>query len=83
MQRPKLSREFIASFLKDAIPEYEEILVSIEKDGGWLNLTPKFAELLVNLKAQDYPMFYRGEHTLNKALALSCLPMKLIRLVPK
>jgi hypothetical protein len=30
--------------------------------------------LLVNLKAQDYPMFYRGEHTLNKALALSFMP---------
>lgn len=74
VHRPRLTREFIASFLKDAIPEYEEILISIEKNGGWLNPPPKIAEWLVNLKAHDYPMFYRGEHTLNKALLLTYMP---------
>lgn len=71
MQRLKLTREYIASFLKDAIPEYEEILISIEKNGGWLNLPPKITEWMVNLKAHDYPMFYRGEHTLNNSLMLT------------
>jgi len=71
MQQIKLSREFIGSFLKEIIPEYEEILVSIEKDGGWLNPPPKISEWLVNLKAHHYPMFYRGQHTLSNALVMS------------
>lgn len=79
MQQLKLTREFIASFLKDAIPEYEKMLVFIEKNGGWLNLPPKIAEWLVNLKAHDYPMFYRGEHTLSKALLLTYMPVDGIR----
>lgn len=71
MQRAKLSREFVSSFLKDAIPEYEEMLVFIENNGGWISPPPKIAELLDKLKAQDYPQLYRGENTIIKALLLT------------
>ena len=71
IQRIKLSREFISIFLKDAIPEYEEILLSIEKDGGWPTPPPKLIDWIDKLKAYDYPMFYTGENTLTKALLLA------------
>jgi len=74
MQRAKLSREFISSFLKDAIPEYEEMLVFIEKNGGWISPPPKIAECVDRLKIHDYPMLYRGETTIPKALMLSFMP---------
>lgn len=74
MQRPKLSREFVSLFLIEAIPEYEKLLASIEKNGGWVSPPPKFAELLSKLKANDYPLLYRGKNTLNNALLLSFMP---------
>ena len=39
MQQPKLTREFVSSYLKDAIPEYEEMLVFNEQQGGGINFT--------------------------------------------
>lgn len=54
MQRLKLSREFISSFLKDAIPEYEGMLTFIEENGGWVSPPQKIAEWLTNLNAHDY-----------------------------
>ena len=71
MQPIKLSREFISSFLKDAIPEYEELLIFIEENGGWVSPPPKIIESLDRLKAHDYPALYRGEKTLVNALLLS------------
>lgn len=75
MQQLKLTREFISSFLKDAIPEYEDMLVSIEKNGGWIISPPKVTELLGRLKALDYPLLYRGENTISKALMLAFMPV--------
>lgn len=74
MQRLKLSREFIASFLKDTIPEYEEMLTFIEENGGWVSPPPKIAEWLTNLNAHDYPVLYRGKDTLTKATLLAFIP---------
>lgn len=74
MQRAQFSREFISSFLKDAIPEYEEMLVFIEKNGGWISPPPKIAEWVGRLKIHDYPMLYRGESTIPNALMLSFMP---------
>lgn len=74
MQRPKLTREFLASFLKEAIPEYEEMLAFIEKNGGWISPPPKISEWVDNLKIHDYPSLYRGENTIYNALFLSFMP---------
>lgn len=74
MQRLKLSREFISSFLKDAIPEYEGMLTFIEENGGWVSPPPKIAEWLTNLNAHDYPVLYRGKDTLAKAMLLTFIP---------
>jgi hypothetical protein len=71
--RPKFSREFIANFLKDAIPEYEEMLVFIEKNGGWISLPPKVLELIDRLKIHNYPELYRSQDTLNKMLLLAIM----------
>ena len=71
MQRPKLTREFISSYLKDAIPEYEDFLVFIERDGGWMNLPPKMTEVIDRLKLHNYPELYRSEETLIKMLLLA------------
>lgn len=74
MQRPKLTREFVAAFLKEVIPEYEAILASIEKNGSNFKLPAETIEMLTRLNALDYPVLYRGEDTLNKALFLAFLP---------
>lgn len=50
MQRLKFTSEFIPSFLKEAIPKYEEMLVFIEENGGWINMPPKMIEMLDRLK---------------------------------
>lgn len=71
MLRPKLSREFLSSFLKDSIPELEEILVYIEKNGGWISLPPKLTELVKRLNIHNYPELYESEDKLNKMLLLA------------
>jgi hypothetical protein len=73
--RPKFSREFIANFLKEAIPEYEEMLVFIEKNGGWISLPPKVIEFIDRLKIHNYPELYRSQDTLNKMLLLAIMPV--------
>lgn len=75
MQRLKLTREFISSYLKEAIPEYEEMLVFIENNGGWVSPPPKISEWVDNLKIHDYPVLYRGEEMIAKALLLSFMPV--------
>jgi hypothetical protein len=75
MQRLKLTREFISAFLKEAIPEYEEMLVSIEQNGGWISPPPKISEWVDKLKIHDYPVLYRGEEMISKALLLSLMPV--------
>lgn len=79
MQRLKLSREFISVFLKDAIPEYEEMLVFIEKNGGWVSPPPKVTEWIDKLKIHDYPVLYRGDESIAKALLLSFMPADQIK----
>lgn len=76
MQRLKLTREFIASFLKDAIPEYEEMLVFIEENGGWINMPPKMIEMIDRLKLHNYPELYRSEETLVKMLLLAFMSVE-------
>ncbi|MGA7750781.1 MAG: hypothetical protein WCA63_11620 [Gallionella sp.] len=76
MPRIKLTREFISSYLKEVIPDYEEMLVFIEKNGGWISPPPKFSELVDKLKIHDYPFLYRGEETIVKALLLSFMPVE-------
>ena len=71
MQHPKLTLEFISSYLKDVISEYEDFLVFIEKNGGWMNLPPKMAEVINRLKLHNYPELYRSEETLFKMLLLA------------
>lgn len=79
MQRLKLTREFISAFLKDAIPEYEEMLVFIEKNGGWVSPPPKVTEWIDKLKIHDYPVLYRGDESIAKALLLSFMPADQIK----
>jgi len=74
VQRPKLTREFISSYLKEVIPEYEEMLIFIEKNGGNFKLPPEIGKMLTNLNAHDYPVLYRGKDTLSKALLLAFFP---------
>lgn len=64
MQRPKLTREFVSFYLKEAVPEYEEMLVFIEQQGGRINMLPKMAELIDRLKLDNYPELYRSEEAL-------------------
>jgi len=71
MQRLKLTREFISSYLKETIPEYEEMLVFIEENGGWINMPPKMIEMIDRLKLHNYPELYRSEETLAKMLLLA------------
>lgn len=78
MQRLKLNREFITSFLKESIPEYEEMLVFIESNGGWVSPPPKISELVDKLKIHDYPVLYRGKESISKALLLSFMPVEQI-----
>lgn len=73
MQRPKLTREFVSLQLKEIIPEYEEMLVFIEDNGGWISPPPRIVEWLDKLKIHDYPMLYRGEDTISKVLMLSLM----------
>lgn len=74
MSSLKLTPEFASSYLKETIPEYEEILVFIEKNGGWISLPPKIAELIIKLNIRDYPLLYRGKDTISKAFLLSYMP---------
>lgn len=76
MQRPKLTREFISSYLKEVIPDYEEMLVFIEKNGGWVSMPPKMLEIVDRLKVHNYPELYRSEETLAKMLLLALLPVE-------
>ena len=71
MQRLKLTREFISSYLKEVIPDYEEMLVFIEKNGGWISMPPKMSEVVDRLKIHNYPELYRSEETLVKMLLLA------------
>ena len=71
MQRPKLTREFISSYLKEVIPEYEDMLAFIEKNGGRMNMPPKMIELIDRLKLHNYPELYRSEETLIKMTLLA------------
>lgn len=71
MQRPKLTRKFMSSYLKDAIPEYEEMLVFIEQNGGNMNMPPKVNELIDRLKLHNYPELYRSEEMLIKMMLLA------------
>jgi hypothetical protein len=73
MQRPKLTREFISSYLKETIPEYEEMLIFIEKKGGWISMSPEMAKFVDRLKIHNYPELYRSEETLAKMVLLAFL----------
>lgn len=76
MQRPKLTREFISSYLKETIPEYEEMLVFIEKNGGWVNMPPEMIEMIDRLKLHNYPELYRSEETLAKMMLLAFMSVE-------
>lgn len=76
MQRPKLTRDFITSYLKETIPEYEEMLVFSEQNGGWINMPPKMIELINRLKLHNYPELYRSEETLAKMLLLAFMSVE-------
>jgi len=76
MSQLKLTREFASSYLKETIPEYEEILVFIEKNGGWISLPPKIIEFISKLNIHDYPLLYRGKDTASKVFILSFMPVE-------
>lgn len=78
MQRPKLSREFISSSLKEFIPEYEEMLIYIEQSGGWIAMPPKILKIVDRLKIHNYPELYRNEGTISKLLLLSFMSVEKI-----
>ncbi len=46
----KPSLPFIASQLKELIPEYDEMLALIEKAGGWVRLPDEINQLIERLK---------------------------------
>lgn len=70
----KLSLSYITQFLKEVIPEYEEMLVSIEKKGGYLNIPPEINDVIAKLKIDNYPEFYRDESKLIRLLLLGSMP---------
>ncbi len=76
MQRLKLTREFISSSLNEFIPEFEEMLLFIEQNGGWISLPPKMVELVDRLKIHNYPEFYRSDETLSKLLLLAFMSVE-------
>lgn len=76
MQRLKLTREFVSSYLKEAIPEYEDMLVFIEQNGGRMIMPPKMNELIDRLKLHNYPELYRNEETLVKMLLLAFMSVE-------
>lgn len=83
MQQPKISIEFLTEFLKEAIPEYEEMLVFIETNGGWISPPKKITEWINKLKIHDYPALYRGEESIMKALVLAFMPAEQIKALSK
>jgi hypothetical protein len=76
VQQLKLTREFITSYLKETIPEYEEMLVFSEQNGGWINMPPKMIEMIDRLKLHNYPELYRSEETLAKMLLLALISVE-------
>lgn len=76
MQRLKLTREFITSYLKENIPEYEEMLVFFEQNGGWINMPPKMIEMMDRLKVHNYPELYASEETLTKMMLLAFMTVE-------
>lgn len=55
----------------DVIPEYEDMLAFIEKNGGRMNMPPKTNELIDRLKLHNYAELYRSEETLIKMTLLA------------
>jgi hypothetical protein len=76
VQQLKLTREFISSYLKEIIPEYEEMLVFIEENGGWINMPPKMIAIIDRLKLHNYPELYRNKETLAKMLLLAFMSVE-------
>lgn len=71
---PKLSLDYVLKLLKDMVPEYEEMLLYIEKSGGHFQLTPEINDAIVRLKVDNYPELYLDEIKIWKLVALSALP---------
>lgn len=78
MQRLKLNRKFIISLLKEAIPEYEEMLASIEENGGWVGQLPNITALVDKLDIHGYPALYRSDELIIKVLLSAFMPVEQI-----
>ncbi|HUX80431.1 MAG TPA: hypothetical protein VMW10_11925 [Alphaproteobacteria bacterium] len=76
MSSLKLTREFASSYLKEIIPEYEEMLVFIEQNGGWINMPPKMIEIIDRLKLHNYPELYRSAEMHAKMLLLAFMSVE-------
>ena len=75
----KLSLNYITNFLKEIIPQYEEMLISIEKRGGYLQLPTKVNEVITRLKIDNYPEFYKDETKLANLLVLCSMPAEQLK----
>ena len=76
---PKLSLKYVTDVLKEVIPEYEEMLVFIEKRGGNFQFPPNINDVITRLKIDNYPELYRDESKLIKLLLLSSMPADQIK----
>ena len=79
--KTRLRLEFIKKFVKDAIPEYRNMLSEIEKDGGHFQMPPEINLLIERLKIENYPEYYRDEPKLTKLLMLSSMPAEQINAI--
>jgi phytoene dehydrogenase-like protein len=68
----KLRPEKIIEYLKALLPEIDDVLRQMEKDGGWLRLSPKVVQYLTALKITNYPEYYSDE---KKILTLFAIAM--------
>ena len=72
----KLSLSYIASFLKEIVPEYEEMLAAIEADGGHFQFSDHVNQMIENLNIQNYPTIYRDQDVYNKLSALAVMSVE-------
>lgn len=79
--KTRLRLEFIKKFVKDAIPEYREMLSEIEKNGGHFQMPPEINLVIERLKIENYPEYYRDEPKLTKLLMLSSMPAEQINAI--
>lgn len=56
-----ISKDIVIQILKSCIPDAKWLLMQIESQQGWLKLPSSIANIVTNLKIQNYPLLYLNE----------------------